>query len=68
MSAEFRRCGNTNLKKSNFAVQLVVTTIRIRIDDTNLQTFLGPRGPLRTPLVSVVARRPQQKFQPASSR
>ena len=35
MSAEFRRCGNTNLKKLNFAVQLVVTTIRIRIEDAN---------------------------------
>ena len=35
MSAEFRRCGNTNLKKPNFAVQLGVTTIRIRIEDAN---------------------------------
>ena len=28
--------------------------------------FLGPRGPLRTPLMSVVVRRPQQKFQTLS--
>ena len=43
MSAEFRRCGNTNLKKLNFAVQLGVTTIRIRIEDANLQTFFKGR-------------------------
>ena len=39
MSAEFRRCGNTNLKKPNFAVQLVVTKIRIRIEDAISHTF-----------------------------
>ena len=43
MSAEFRRCGNTNLKKPNFAVQLGVTTKRIRIEDANLLTFFKGR-------------------------
>ena len=33
-----------------------------------LLIFLGPRGPLRTPLVPVSVVRPQQKFQTLSSR
>ena len=66
---DFQEIRGLPLKKLHHATYLAKKYAPSKIHNLGrVAQFLGPRGPLRTPLVSVPSRRPQQKFQTLSSR
>ena len=66
---DFQEIRGLPLKKLHHATYLAKKYAPSKIHNLGrVDQFLGPRGPLRTPLVSVRCPLPQQKFQTISSR